>query len=339
LVLFFSLTSHVHLNASPPFFEILNPNTLNFTSAEQAMLNRIQSDEMADVMWHINVSPIHNYITGQTLTITLPGNEGSVYLTADYVISQPNGEYYWSGANPNGSIAQVGKNEHGYFGRIYNVVTGNEYGMLNLSSEKQVLVKYNGTALQMQGGCGNGTEDDDDTGGEVEDRSGCPNNNIRVLVLYSAGTLTTIWNPLVVGPQIVNELNSASLASGLNSLAVSFSLAGVFLLPGFVESGDHVADVNLLRNNTTAQALRDANLADIVILLTTSSYPGIAGYAKGIKVKNQNAYCIATIRAAATSFTGTHEIGHLLGCRHQRCTTCSQSCDPSPSNNHGFFCR
>jgi Metallo-peptidase family M12/Secretion system C-terminal sorting domain len=123
----------------------------------------------------------------------------------------------------------------------------------------------------------------------------------------------------------------------LSPSQISFTLANTLLLPGFIESPSIDNDVVALSNNTTAQNLRNSNYADIVILLTANVYPGVAGVTRGISTSSQNAYCISEISPAATTFTGTHEIGHIIGARHQRCTVCfAGGCDFAPTTNHGF---
>jgi hypothetical protein len=59
-----------------------------------------------------------------------------------------------------------------------------------------------------------------------------------------------------------------------------------------------------------------------VVLLTSQPAYTIAGRAKDIKTSDDNAYSVAQINFAAFGFTASHEIGHMMGCRHQRCSVC-----------------
>jgi hypothetical protein len=75
---------------------VLNP-------AEQTKLGKIQSLASTASVKHISVNPIQNYLDGLTLKLDLPDEGGLLLFTSDYAHSAPNGDYYWTGANADGS--------------------------------------------------------------------------------------------------------------------------------------------------------------------------------------------------------------------------------------------
>lgn len=216
-----------------------------------------------------------------------------------------------------------------YVGNIKITASGNRYGILSLSPTKRILVKYDSNAIDAEDDCSTLTDPASADDDEVEDRFGCETNVVRVLFLFTPLVAGGALPPNTVAAQVIAELNGTCLASGISSSDALFVPAGVMLLPGFVENTYIEDDANDVCENATAQSLRNSTYADLVILFTgphlTSS---TVGHAVGTTEKK--AYCAAEISAANTGFTGTHELGHVLGANHQRCDICDAgSCEPN----------
>jgi hypothetical protein len=164
-------------------------------------------------------------------------------------------------------------------------------------------------------------EDGDDNVDPIEPRTIC-NRSVRVLFLFTNRAAVSGSNPAIVAQNVIDELNTSVSASQTNQLTATYVNAGAINLPGFVEFDDMGDDLDDLVNDPTANQLRNDNFADLVVLLTNGAAYGPAGKAKDIKTNERNAYAIAQIFFASTGFTASHEIGHMMGCRHQRCSTC-----------------
>ncbi|MBW7888283.1 MAG: T9SS type A sorting domain-containing protein [Bacteroidetes bacterium] len=62
--------------------------------------------------------------------------------------------------------------------------------------------------------------------------------------------------------------------------------------------------------------LRDQYHADVVVLLVDYDNHGLAGVAAAIKANSDYAYCVVVDDYAVGNYTFAHEIGHLVGARH-----------------------
>lgn len=96
----------------------------------------------------------------------------------------------------------------------------------------------------------------------------------------------------------------------------------------FTETSDIVDDVNRLSNNSSAQLRRNFQKADIVVLLTNGNYGAVNGRVQAIGPSESQAYTIVQVGAATSVYTFIHEVGHLIGARHQN--------DPTSGDAHGY---
>jgi hypothetical protein len=326
------------ISGQTDFVEVLEPDSLSWSTEETAQFTKIQQNETIEDYWVVSLNSIENYLDGNILEFTLPEDNQAYSFEADNVTSYTDGEYYWAGYNADGSSFRLRKGAEDFLGNIYIAPTDSYYGIISLSPYKTVLVQYDPEVIRSYDTpCENTNEEDDDSEDTVEDRGGCENNTIRVLFLFTAAAAALLPNPVTVSNLVISEANASSMESRLPETDVHFQSAGAVLLSGFIETFDIGDDLDDFSNSSTVHNLRDAYYADIVILLTRNAYTNVAGQAKRIAAKNANAYCIAELPAAATNFTATHEIGHIIGTRHQRCTTCwNAGCDIL-TDHHGYL--
>lgn len=335
LLLVFICSSNVDGSSKNPFITIIDSST--YSSLELETLNSFVDSSANITKYIVEIEDFRDYLVGSELTINIPNSVDSINFSTVNAVKDITGGTYWMGISSDGSIFRIGEYNEGTMINIYIEDQGSKYLCISISGKRYLMVEYDDwVGVENTYQCLNTDESPDDDEDEIISRSICDWNAVRVLVLVTPLANSLPFNSQVVAQNLINELNATTSASGLASHEISFILANTLVLTGFVESTNAKDDVSTLRNNQTAQDLRDDNLADIVILLTAPVYSGVAGIAHKIKAREQNAYCLATINATATGFTGSHEIGHIIGCRHQRLVVCDSNWDSWPVNAHGY---
>ncbi len=143
------------------------------------------------------------------------------------------------------------------------------------------------------------------------------NCKIRVLVLYTSqalGHVSDIKNTIFTA---IDATNTSFANSNIN-YRIELAYMG---LTNYVESGNYRVDLNSFvskndGNIDAVHSLRNKYAADICILLTYEK--NTCGIASGIGGGADNAFCIVSVynNCATANYSFGHEIGHLLGCRH-----------------------
>ncbi len=189
----------------------------------------------------------------------------------------------------------------------------------------------------------------------VSDRTnGCV---VRILALYSnnAQSAPGITSIRALGKASVDITNQAFSNSDIDGCDLSASLINVLPIPiSFTETQNNIgADMATLINDPDISQLRNSLGADVVVLFTQGNYVGTGGGnilgASGSEVLpggsiNSNignpqshlAFMIVEVSAALSNFTFTHELGHVMGARHQTCAvTFNPGCDSNGTIEHG----
>lgn len=253
--------------------------SVTLTTGESSTRTKILTDATISSYWVVQINPIETYLTGKHLSFTLPGSTRSISFDADFVSSQTDGSYHWLGYASDGSIIDFSKFSDGsYYGGIFNGYDNSRYQILSLSPGRCLLTKhtsgiYTNNDCAAEGDLIVDSPEDDGTDIEVEDRTGCEVNLIRVLFLYTPAAAATGLNPSDIAFACISDLNAAASTSGIPNGSVSYHFAGISAI-SFTESiiGNISSDRASIIANTTAQSLRNTYSADIVVLLTGPAY-------------------------------------------------------------------
>jgi hypothetical protein len=296
----------------------------------------------------IQFNDLGSLLSGPYLTAYMPlGGSNSRCVSAEnYAIStQDDDNYYWSGVGTDRPLViELKKDSTGYAGYVGLVESDEDriYDFIPITSDISALVKYD-TAFMHRMICADTMTIEADTTGnglvsdlEVSTRGSCGTSNIRVLFLFTELASNTGVNLMSVAERTIDQLNTSTLGSGLGRNVIRFELAGLKPIDITEGIGTIAQDVANLTLNPDAIDAREDAYADVVVLLTDDVYGNTVGRAKGIGIVGYNAYCIAVVNAAAAFFTAAHEIGHLIGARHQKCSTCNISGCDIFTKNHGF---
>lgn len=158
--------------------------------------------------------------------------------------------------------------------------------------------------------------DDDITLSPIVKAASTNDCKIRVLVLYTPNaqsSVSNIKNTILTAVALTNQ----SFVNSQINYQIELVYAG---LTNYTESG---FSTDLLRFRTSGDgymdevhALRNKYSADICVLLINDC--AYCGLATGIAVTQDKAFCAVSTcsTCATTNYSFGHEIGHLLGCRH-----------------------
>ncbi len=165
---------------------------------------------------------------------------------------------------------------------------------------------------------------------------------IRVLVLYTPNASANVTNMQGLAQISVDQMNQTFINSQINA---EVELVHV-QLTNYIEtnisptsSATHDNDLTRFTTNgdghmDEVHSLRSEYSADICVLICDIPESlDYAGIARSIKSSSQNSFCLVDYWYSFLNITFAHEIGHLIGCRH------NESSDPTNTPyayGHGY---
>ncbi len=166
-------------------------------------------------------------------------------------------------------------------------------------------------------------------------RPGTPAIVIDVMVVYTAkaaANYSDIKRDLI--ELAIEDTNQSFKASGIGHIGVR--LVHTHETDYKEEGAEHFDHVWRMVDKgdgfmEEVPALRDEKKADVVVLIVDD--PSGCGLATRVAANADEAYVVAHHECAATSYSVAHEIGHIIGTRHDR--SLDQSNGPFPFG-HGF---
>ncbi|TVR83960.1 MAG: T9SS C-terminal target domain-containing protein [Saprospirales bacterium] len=340
-----------------PFIEVLNPNEVSLDSTEAVRYDSIVGFGENYQKYLIRINPIQNYVSLDTITISIPLAEiGEIQFVTTAIEYRNDSSFSLTGYNLSGGFLNFTLLESEIGANMFIPESQSLYQFNSISESYAVMLRYpNWTGFESIGCITTGEDGDQedyypdefsgpDSLNYAQERSICDHNRIRVLVLFTTQGRNESFlrgsNMNRDAQRLIDELNLSIANTGISRSRISFALADTRLLGSFVEDDedeDIQGDVELLSNNQEAQEMRDEVLADIVVLITGNVYGNIFGVARDIRASESRAYAISTYEFTFNgNLTGTHEIGHLIGTRHQRCRRCPSACDPKWSKYKGY---
>ncbi len=150
---------------------------------------------------------------------------------------------------------------------------------------------------------------------------------IRVLVVYTPAAAAASADIEADAQLAVDAANDAYANS---DMATRIELAGS-AATAYVESGNINTDLTRLRGRNDGfmdevHALRNAYLADFVSLLSNdgAGYCGLAALMSSVAPGfESSAFSVVWLPCAASNWTLAHEVGHNMGCQHDRANAAS----------------
>lgn len=157
--------------------------------------------------------------------------------------------------------------------------------------------------------------------------------NLRIMIVYTPAVSSNVNNPLNLCQQSIDLLNQTFSNSGVNHTA-ELAYAGEI---DYTETGDNDIDMKEFGNPNDGiidqiHGMRDDYSADLCAIYTTSS--SFLGISAAVYADESHVFCQVYYDAAVSNITFPHEIGHLLGARHN--VRIDSKTNPFPYN-HGYW--
>jgi hypothetical protein len=328
--------------AQDNFIEVIDNKSIKFSKEGQEKLNRVKNQKLYQEPKIVQFRDIENVIKENKLEFVLPNYSCKLSFTYQNGEYEDKNNYHWYGTLHNekqkncydGSILFVKKD-----GEIFGTINIDEtsYEFMEIEKGYQMLYKVNPTEKAL---CGNASEE---TNPKEHFKKNEPIDQhdlqriecvelakVRILVLYTSAGAASVPNITATTNLATQQMKTALSNSSVSKNDLDIEIAAILPL-SFTETNDIEKDLKDLAINSSAQSLRNTHQADLVVLMTDNVYDGL-GRVNGIGAGFSTAYAIVTAQEAAGSYNVfAHEVGHLLGGRHDS--------DPSGTIEHGYCFR
>lgn len=305
-------------------FPALENTVLNSEQTER--FNRLISNSTYSAVRPVQIGSIENAQNKGKIEVEIPNEScGKKIFTALKVEYKSANEYSWYGRDQSRDTCSCGdasiliiKEGASIYGKI--TIDNRVYTIHDLSGNKNALTTFiieNSESSGEVSACG--VQEEKMAKENIKEisasaRGGGPDKcEVRVLVVYTKKAKNSVGVGDVVNMTrtAIKETNLAFSNSAVNS--ISLVEAGIEEV-SFVEND--INDVNLMGADTEIANKKAAKDADLVMLVTDGTGMGnTCGNGQAVGPIKDKANALMQLKGFCY-YTFTHEIGHLLGCRH-----------------------
>jgi len=347
-----NFVSHATIGSGPNYLEIRSSQSRSALS--QTRISNLQNTGNIISIDRVIINDVSDFLLNGHLIFEHPYN-GELFDfqldvlrdNTDYSTSLTVHHYSLFGYASDGSTIEMMINDQGAMGFIRFVDSDEVIKVVSLDDGEDFIIRLEPDRTVYKNDNDDcGTNHDEPLDPIYDDNyitTRCGESSVSILFLSTPG-VTALQDPSLAADAIIAEMNMAASASGID-FAYTIAGSGAYDYPEFIQTttnftnqDNFLADFDQIRNSGTVEDLRDYHDADLVLVLVPAPYVDASGTTFGVAYRvgasKDEAYAIADITASTVGFTATHEIGHLLGARHNRTNICSGT--DNSSDYHGF---
>ena len=328
IVVTIAFTSYLFGQGEPLLFNILPEAALaNMSPIAIQKLTELKSDKNYSAIIPVTMRDISDVQVEGRVKIRFPGTRSPIVFETVNVKSLSPGLYEWYGRSIVDSLdyAFIQNEGEGPYG--FCIVDGKSYQLQTLDGQHLIFESNDANFENRFCGLLDGDQYVLPESPKIKEQFLAKHHCdvdpvIRILTLYTDRASQRVGNISQKVGNFIGQARIAAINSGLTSHDIEFEGVGVRRLAGFQETDDIVDDLLLLQQqgendpNSFVANLRDDLGADVVILLTDGNYNNEVGVAFQQPGVEATGYGIVEIDIPESRHTYIHEVGHILGARH-----------------------
>ncbi len=330
--------SNVVFSQSPNFI-----NTIDNIPEEKKTQNLKVFSNYKDIknIRIVKLDKLENHIKNNSFKILIPGLDYKIQCNIKSLVSESESNYSCYGAigNEEGEFFILSKD-----GKINSFFRINDraFSIYYNDDDTSTLIEFDTKSGETSKlGCGNFEEKPNiEKNLRIKENQTilpCYQvNGVRVLCLVTPAAKLIDPNYIQTINNGIGHFNTSAVNSNITNTSAKLINTGIVEL-NFSENTNisNDSEIDNIKNNNTVISLRNQYAADIVILIAEANYVDnnnnpVAGFVRSdaINTSISNAFAVVRISAINSQYTLAHEVGHLLGGRHQN--------DTAPSYTHGY---
>ncbi|MCF0060619.1 M12 family metallo-peptidase [Dyadobacter chenwenxiniae] len=323
-------------------FTVISKDEVSLQATVSEKINKMNGSRLYQQIVPVKIGRIPRIQKNGVLTFSIPGSQEKFTFIAQKVNAESDLDFVWYGHSKDYLSTATFISEKGAISGAFNV--GKRYFQVYTLDDGISILQEDRTDITVQCSSGEHGYAKPDTivqpsiPTDKGARMGVCTEPTRVLVVYTQAAANSVAN---IGQTInlsVQQYNQTLANSGVSTPQTNNIVLTGTQLVNFAGANDPEGTPDaeqaaaFVRDNANIQNLRNQHNADLVICMVEREYNnGAIGSVVVVPASNVNYAAIVRgpFSSAANFFTFTHELGHLMGGRHQT--------DPGPpSYSHGF---
>jgi hypothetical protein len=349
----------------PTLFEFEEPIDNSTTSARligAKMMNRINNSINLEIRNLSFINPSNLLKSKSTnndkagfFNIKLPSNNKkssfeNILAIPKQIEAQENGDFLYvaelvSGKNLKGGLIITHKDDQNFGSLIFEdrsfIIEADEtYGEFLIELDSKIINNEMSCGVDLLKSENNIISTNKSINNNQANSSSSTNRNVRILIAYTDAALL-VSNPFQLGSTLIAQTNASLRNSQISAGQLNFELAAYTKID-LDETTNPISTLNAFRTDNQINTIRQELFADLVVVFTDGNYVTQNGTVLGIAAlydyPNPQTGFIALVEADAGGLTFAHEVGHLMGCRHDTDDDIIPSLSPT-AKGHSWYIR